>query len=481
MNLRTVTRNIGIALLLNALFMYISAFVSALYDFDASFSPLLLSAVITTVAGSFPLIFVNKFYEINIKEGFTIVVFSWILSCLFGMLPYVLYGGEFSILNSWFESVSGYTTTGATILPDIENMPKGLLFWRSSTHWLGGLGVVLFMLLVLPSVSTFRMKLSKMEISTLSKDNFKFKTHQTIRVISIVYLGLTILETLFLVLAGMNLFDAINHSFSTVSTGGFSTKNMSIQYFNSIKVELVIMVFMVLSGLHFGLLYSVVVGRSGNLFKSPIVKFYITSLLLGGLLITLNIKLSGTVESWGTAIRQGYFQVISLGTTTGFATADSSVWPPFSILLLIYFSFQCACSGSTTGGLKSDRIYIFLSSIKAQIRKQIHPNAIVPIKVNSQIMDREVVYGVNLYIALYVSIVFIVTVILSLLGTDLTDSFTSSVASMGNVGPGFGNVGSLGNYSDFPTLGKFILTIQMLLGRLEIYSLLLIFVLYRWR
>jgi trk system potassium uptake protein TrkH len=481
MNLRTVTRNIGIALLLNALFMYISAFVSALYDFDASFSPLLLSAVITTVAGSFPLIFVNKFYEINIKEGFTIVVFSWILSCLFGMLPYVLYGGEFSILNSWFESVSGYTTTGATILTDIENMPKGLLFWRSSTHWLGGLGVVLFMLLVLPSVSTFRMKLSKMEISTLSKDNFKFKTHQTIRVISIVYLGLTILETLFLVLAGMNLFDAINHSFSTVSTGGFSTKNMSIQYFNSIKVELVIMVFMVLSGLHFGLLYSVVVGRSGNLFKSPIVKFYITSLLLGGLLITLNIKLSGTVESWGTAIRQGYFQVISLGTTTGFATADSSVWPPFSILLLIYFSFQCACSGSTTGGLKSDRIYIFLSSIKAQIRKQIHPNAIVPIKVNSQIMDREVVYGVNLYIALYVSIVFIVTVILSLLGTDLTDSFTSSVASMGNVGPGFGNVGSLGNYSDFPTLGKFILTIQMLLGRLEIYSLLLIFVLYRWR
>ncbi len=481
MNLRTVTRNIGIALLLNALFMYISAFVSALYDFDASFSPLLLSAVITTVAGSFPLIFVNKFYEINIKEGFTIVVFSWILSCLFGMLPYVLYGGEFSILNSWFESVSGYTTTGATILTDIENMPKGLLFWRSSTHWLGGLGVVLFMLLVLPSVSTFRMKLSKMEISTLSKDNFKFKTHQTIRVISIVYLGLTILETLFLVLAGMNLFDAINHSFSTVSTGGFSTKNMSIQYFNSIKVELVIMVFMVLSGLHFGLLYSVVMGRSGNLFKSPIVKFYITSLLLGGLLITLNIKLSGTVESWGTAIRQGYFQVISLGTTTGFATADSSVWPPFSILLLIYFSFQCACSGSTTGGLKSDRIYIFLSSIKAQIRKQIHPNAIVPIKVNSQIMDREVVYGVNLYIALYVSIVFIVTVILSLLGTDLTDSFTSSVASMGNVGPGFGNVGSLGNYSDFPTLGKFILTIQMLLGRLEIYSLLLIFVLYRWR
>ena len=237
MNLRTVTRNIGLALLLNALFMYISAIVSAIYDFDASFSPLLLSAVITTFAGSFPLIFVNKFYEINIKEGFTIVVFSWILSCLFGMLPYVLFGGEFSILNSWFESVSGYTTTGATILVDVESVPKGLLFWRSSTHWLGGLGVVLFMLLVLPSVSTFRMKLSKMEISTLSKDNFKFKAHQTIRVISIVYLGLTLLETGFLMLAGMNLYDAINHSFSTVSTGGFSTKNLSILYFDSVRLK----------------------------------------------------------------------------------------------------------------------------------------------------------------------------------------------------------------------------------------------------
>ncbi|PKO96241.1 MAG: cation transporter [Bacteroidetes bacterium HGW-Bacteroidetes-7] len=481
MNLRTVTRNIGLALLLNALFMYISAIVSAIYDFDASFSPLLLSAVITTFAGSFPLIFVNKFYEINIKEGFTIVVFSWILSCLFGMLPYVLFGGEFSILNSWFESVSGYTTTGATILVDVESVPKGLLFWRSSTHWLGGLGVVLFMLLVLPSVSTFRMKLSKMEISTLSKDNFKFKAHQTIRVISIVYLGLTLLETGFLMLAGMNLYDAINHSFSTVSTGGFSTKNLSILYFDSVKIEVVIMVFMVLSGIHFGLLYSVIAGRSVSLFKSPIVRFYLMSLLIGGVLVTLNIKLTGVVENWGTALRQGFFQVISLGTTTGFANADSSMWPSFSILLLIYFCFQCACSGSTTGGLKADRVLIFFSSIKAQIRKQIHPNAVVSIKINSQTIDRDLVYGVILYIALYVTIVFIVTVLLTLMGIDMTDSFTSSVASMGNVGPGFGNVGSLGNYSDFPMVGKFILTIQMLLGRLEIYSLLLIFVLYRWR
>jgi len=481
MNLKVVSRNVGIALLLNALFMYISAAVSVIYDFDASLSPLVLSAVITTVAGSFPLIFVTKFHDINIKEGFTIVVFAWILSCLFGMLPYVLYGGEFTIVNSWFESVSGYTTTGATTLTDIEAIPKGLLFWRSSTHWLGGLGVVLFMLLVLPSVSSFRMRLSKMEISNLSKDNFKFKAHQTIRVISIVYLGLTLVETAFLTLAGMDLFDALNHSFSTVSTGGFSTKNLSLLYYDSFKIELIIMVFMVLSGIHFGLLYSLITGRSFNLFRSPIVRFYLLSLLLGGVLLSAYIKFSGTVEAWDIAIRQGFFQVISIGTTTGFATADSSVWPPFAILVLIYFSIQCACSGSTTGGIKTDRIFIFFSSLRAQLKKQIHPNAVVAIKINSHTVDKELVYSVNLYIALYLFIVFLVALALTFMGIDMLDSFSSSIASMGNVGPGFGTVGSLGNYAHFPISAKLLLSVQMLLGRLEIYSLLLIFVLYRWR
>ncbi len=481
MNLKVVTRNIGIALLLNALFMYFSAIVSAIYNFDASFSPLLLSAIITSVAGSFPLIFVTKFYEINIKEGFTIIVFAWILSCLFGMLPYVLYGGEFSIIDSWFESVSGYTTTGATTLINIENVPKGLLFWRSSTHWLGGLGVVLFMLLVLPSVSTFRMRLSKMEISSLSKENFRYKANHTIRIISSVYLGLTISETLLLMIAGMDLFDAVNHSFSTVSTGGFSTKNLSIMHYDSFKIELVIMLFMVLSGIHFGLLYSVLEGKPGNLFRSPIVRFYLASLAVGGTLISLNIFFSDAADTIGTALREGFFQVISIGTTTGFATANSAVWPSFSILLLIYFSFQCACSGSTTGGLKSDRIYIFFTSIKAQLRKQIHPNAVVSIKINNHTLDKDIVYSVNLFIALYIFIVFLVTLLLSLMGINIEDAATASVASMGNVGPGFGSVGSLGNYSHFPVMAKLLLSIQMLLGRLEIYSLMLIFVLYRWR
>ncbi|PKP00207.1 MAG: cation transporter [Bacteroidetes bacterium HGW-Bacteroidetes-8] len=481
MNLKVVTRNVGFALLLNALFMFISAIVSAIYGFDDSFSPLLLSAIITTVAGSFPLIFVTKFYDISIKEGFTIVVSSWVLSCLFGMLPYVLYGGEFSIVNAWFESVSGYTTTGSTILSDVESLPKGLLFWRSSTHWLGGIGVVLFMLLVLPSMSAFRMRLSKMEISDLSKNNFRFKAHQTIRVITTVYLTLTFTETLFLMIAGMDLFDAVNHSFSTIATGGFSTKNLSLKFYDSVAIDIIIMVFMLLSGMHFGLLYGAMTGKSSNIFRSPIIKYYLLSILAGSVLVTLNIKFAGVYKDWGTAIREGFFQVISVGTTTGFANGDSSVWPGLSILLIMFFTIQCACSGSTSGGMKADRVWIFFSSIKSQIIKNIHPNAVVNVKIGSQTLDKEIVYNVNQFIVLYLLIVFIVGMLLVGFGTPMLESFSASIACMGNVGPGFGLVGSLGNYTSISVIGKIILSIEMLLGRMEIFSLLMIFVLFRRR
>jgi len=481
MNISVVTRYIGIALLLNALFMFISAFVSMLYGFDSSFSPLILSAVITFIAGGFPLIFVRNLSDINITEGFSIVVFSWILSCFFGMLPYVLYGGEFSIINSWYESVSGYTTTGATILTDVEKLPKGLLFWRSSTHWLGGIGVVLFMLLILPTVSSFRMKLSKMEISDLSKQNFRYKAQHTIRIITVIYVGLTLLETIFLMIAGMNLFDAINHSFATIATGGFSTRNLSIQAFDSAWIEIIIMVFMLLSGMHFGLLYGVASGKSFNLFRSPIIRYYVLSILAGGLAVSLNIKLTGVVDQWDMAFRNGFFQVISCGTTTGFASADSSVWPGFSILVIVFFTIQCACSGSTSGGLKVDRVWIFFNSVKSLIIKQLHPNAVVAVKIGNQPIDREVVSSVSIFITLYLLIIFIVALLLTLMGVDIIDAFTGSIANIGNVGPGFGAVGSLGNYAGIPSMGKFILSIEMLLGRLEIFPLMLMFVIYRWR
>lgn len=451
MNLKNVARNIGLALLLNAIFMFISAAVSIFYGLDNSFSPLILSGIITSIVASFPLIFVSKSSEINAKEGLVIVVLSWILSCLFGMLPYILYGGEFSIINSWYESVSGYTTTGATILVDVESLPKGLLFWRASTHWLGGMGVVLFMLLILPSISASKM-LSKFEISSLSKDNFRFRAQQTVRVISTVYLGLTFLETILLTLAGMDFFDAICHSFATIATGGFSTKNLSLAYYDSALIDSIVMVFMLLSGMHFGLLYSASLGKVRPLWKSPVIRYYLASIFVISLIITVTLKINGIEDDWLHAARHAFFQVISVGTTTGFASADSSIWPSFAILLMIFLTFQCACSGSTTGGIKVDRILIFYKAFKAQVKKQIHPNAVVPVKLGDQVLDREMVTSASLFIVLYISIVFLVTLILAFLGVDLLDAFTASAANMGNVGPGFGTVGSLGNYSQIPAM-----------------------------
>lgn len=482
MNIKLISRYVGIALIFNAVFMLLSALISLFDGVDSAFSPLIISFLITFIVGIFPILFVRNSDAINISDGFAITIFSWLLSCLFGMLPYLMWGGEFSLINSFFESVSGYTTTGATILTDVEALPKGLLFWRSSTHFIGGIGVVIFMLLVLPAMSTFRIKMSKMEISSLSRENYKFKTKETVKIISTVYIGITCLSFVFLMIAGMKPFDAINHAFSIVSTGGFSTKNESILSFHSFPIELVTMIFMLMSGLHFGLLYSTFVKKSLKLFKSPITRYFLSFILVASILIAINIKVSGDVNTWGMAFREAFFQVISLGTTTGFATTDSSVWPSFAICILVLLSLQAACSGSTTGGLKADRVWIFLKTVKTQIKKLLHPNAVIPIKVGDHSILPEVSHMVTMYISLYAFIVVVVSILLSATGLDFTESVTTSIASMGNVGPAFGKgCGSLGNFGYFSGFAKFVLSLEMLLGRLEIYPLFMIFVIFKRR
>ena len=481
MNVSVVARNIGIALLFNALFMFLSAVVSVLYDFDSAFSPLLLSGVITFTTGLFPLIFVRKYEEIHIKEGFTIIVLSWILSCLFGMLPYVLWGGEFSVINAWFESVSGYTTTGGTILQDIQALPKSLIFWRSSTHFIGGIGVVVFMLLILPMVSTFKMRLSKMEMTSLSKENYRFRTKEAIKVIASVFIALNIFATIGYLLSGMGLFDAVNHAFSTAATGGFSTKNESIGAFNSFWVELVAVVFMILGGMHFGLLYGFFFERSVKLFKSPITKFYLASIGIATVVVSIDLLVHRAGGGFWQTIWDALFNVASFISTTGFATVDTSCWPSLSILVLIFLSIQCACSGSTSGGLKSDRVYIFWKSFMVQLRKQMHPSAVVPVRVGSGVVENSMVSAVNLYIIVYFLLMFVGAALLSAMGVDYMDAFTASISNLGNVGPGFGNVGSLENFSQIPVMGKFILALQMLFGRLEIYSLIIMFSIWKWR
>lgn len=470
-----IARNMGLVLLVNALFMVIAVIVSALYGFDTGFSPLLLSAIITATIGSFPYIFVKKTGDVATREGYVIVVLSWGISCLFGMLPYLLWGGEFSLINAWYESVSGYTTTGGTILTYVEAVPHSLLFWRASTHWIGGMGVVLFMLLILPEVSSIRLRLSKIEISALSQESYRFRAKETVRVIAYVYFGLTLLEIIALSVAGMSLFDAVCHSFATIATGGFSTRTASIAYYDSVLIETILLVFMCLSTLHFGMIFLLVAKGSVILFKSPVIRYYIVSSLIVGVLVSVNLWFTGTFDSLGESFRHGIFQTFSLVSTTGFATTDSSVWPYFSILLLLFLTLQGGCSGSTTGGIKSDRILIAFYSIKSHITKRLHPKSVVPTRVGGQALDPDMVSGVNLFIILYLLCLFVVALLLSLTGLDIMDAVSASFAHIGNIGPGFGNVGSMSNYSAFNGFSKFILSLVMIMGRIELFGFFILF------
>ncbi|MBO6222771.1 MAG: TrkH family potassium uptake protein [Bacteroidales bacterium] len=482
MNVNYISRNVGIALVLNAAFMFLSVIVSLCYGMDEAFSPLFLSGVITVAAGSFPLIFVKTGGVVTLKEGFFTIVLTWLLVCVFGALPYILWGGEFSVVDAWFESVSGYTTTGCTSLRDVEALPKSLLFWRSSTHYMGGLGVVVFMILVLPNArSTFGLRLSAMEMGALSKQNYKFKVMETARIIILVYLGLTVVQTVCLVLAGVNFFDALNHSMSISATGGFSTKNNSAAAFNSPVVEIIMIVFMYLSGLHFGLIYVCFHTRSLRMFKDPVIKFY-TLVLVGSIAITTFSLLSGgTEKNFLTALRHSAFMNVSAASTTGFSNAETMHWPVAALLLFFYLAFQGACSGSTTGGVKVDRICVSFSSLKARLRRNLHLNAVIRPRMGNRMLSGEIIGETNLYLVFFTSIIFFGAILLSATGLDLKTSVTTSLACTANTGLTFGSMSSFGNYESFPVVSKIIFTIEMFLGRLEIYPVLAFFVIKRWK
>ena len=479
MRVHIILRYVGFVLLINAAFLLISSIIS-IFNSETAFFPLFYSALVAALFGAFPIIFVPPAKNIANNEGLIIVVLSWLVSCLVGTLPYVLWGGEFSFTNAFFESVSGYTTTGSTILTNIEALPFGLLFWRAATHWLGGMGIILFVLSVLPSMGIAGMVLYRSEMSSLARENFRFNAKTTLKILSIVYIGLTLLETIALLFCGMNLFDAITHSFATIATGGFSPRNTSIAYYNSASIEIVIIIFMVLSGIHFALLFSAVVKGPKDLWRSSIVRYYLVALMIGISITTISIH-GNQFQSWVDALRYASFQIISVGTSTGFANADSSVWPPIARILLIFFTLQCACAGSTSGGIKVDRFVIIGKAFIRQIKLLQHPNAIIPVRIDDKTLHDDALAMNILYVAVYLGIVFIAAVLLIALGMDTLSSFSATAATTGNVGPGLGVVGSMSNFHYIPTAGKWILTGTMLLGRLEIYGLLIFFLPNIWK
>ena len=472
MKIQVISRNVGYALLVSALFMFLSILVSVAGGNDSALAALMISFTITFVVGIFPFIFVRKSSDISMQDGYMIIVLSWLLSFLFGMLPYALWGGPFTIINAWFESVSGFTTTGATILDNIEALPDSLLFWRSSTHFIGGLGVVVFLLLIIPNSSQMRLRLTNMELSSLSKFEYRSRTNKTVSIFTTVYFGILAASFICYLLAGMSPFDAINHAMSVTATGGFSTRNLSIGAFDSVAIDLITMFFMLVSSIHFGMVYMAVVMRSLKPLKNEIFKYYITMLAIASVIVTLSLKVNGIEETWGRSLLSGSFHVVSYATTTGFGIADNAAWPMLPSAMLLFVGIWCGMAGSTSGGVKIDRVVLLRKEIVYRLKNVMHPSSISEVRVNRRVIRQDDLMPHILYISLFL-LVFLFSVVVNLaMDKDSGHAFYGSLVSLSNVGPAIRDLGTFGSYSAEPSGVKLMYTIDMFLGRVEIYPLL---------
>ena len=483
MNLKVISRNVGYALLVSALFMLLSVFVSVADGNDSALAALLISFSITFIFGVFPFIFVRRSDRITLSDGYMIIVLSWMLSFIFGMLPYALWGGPFTLENAWFESVSGFTATGASILENVEALPKSLLFWRSSTHFIGGLGVVVFLLLIIPNSSPVRLRLANMELSSLSKDGYRTRANKTVYLFAYVYLGLVASSFVAYLLCGMSPFDAICHAFSVSATGGFSTRTASIGAFHSVAVNLVTMLFMLLASMHFGLIYITVVTRSFRpMWSNPVLRFYLMYLLIAIVLIMGNIRMYVPGMSWGKALMESSFMTISYASTTGFAIADNAAWPSFSGFLLLLVGYICGCAGSTTGGVKADRVLVLIKALSRQVRGSINPSSVSGIRLGKRTLRDEDVYPHILYLSIFLVFTLVSIVTCYIFGAHDLTAVSGTISSICNVGPSIGpEIGSMGNYNSQPTAMKLIFTMDMFLGRVEIFPALSILALFSGR
>ena len=475
MNIKAISRNVGYALLVSALFMFLSVLVSVANGNDSALAALLISFTITFTVGIFPFIFVRKSSAISLKDGYMIIVLSWLLSFVFGMLPYALWGGPFTIVNAWFESVSGFTTTGSTILEDIEALPNSLLFWRSSTHFIGGLGVVVFLLLIIPSSSQMRLRLTSLELSSLSKREYKSGANKTVYIFTNVYLGMLIASFLCYLLAGMSPFDAINHAMSVTATGGFSTRNLSIGAFDSVPIDIITMVFMLISSIHFGMTYMAIATRSLKPFKNEIFKLYLGVLIIASVISTICLVVEGVETNWGSAMLSSSFHVLSYASTSGFGISDTGLWPSLPSALLVLVGIVCGMSGSTTGGIKSDRALLFFRQIKSQLRRVLHPGAVNEVRINGRVVRQEDLAPHILYIALYMTLAIVSVVVCLIFDSDGMHAIVSTLSSLGNVGPAISDLGTFGNFAMQPAGAKLMYTLDMFLGRVEIYPILAVF------
>ena len=473
MNWKVITWFIGVSLLLVATLMTVSWLVACNTPGDQSRLPLFLSAFLTGTVGLFPLLFVRKGkHQLTFREGNCIVVLAWLLSCLFGMLPFLFYGREFTLVNALFESVSGFTTTGASILNDIEAIPQGLKFWRISTAWVGGVGIVTLFSMMTRGAD--KSTLSGAEISNVAKSSFAVgQTDRFANRMLITYIALTLVTAFSLKLTGMRWFDAATNAMSACSTCGFCTKNASIAFYANPAAEIVLTVAMLAAGIHFGILFlALFKARPRYFWKSETIKTFLALVGIAIVIVTADLMVNGHHSSLGTALRDAAFQVASISTTTGFATEDTTLWPPLSMSVLIICSLICGCSGSTSGGIKVDRAILAAKGIHRKIGLSVNPHRIQAIRIDGRACPEEQVSDAFCYIFCYLLIMVLFAAVNIALGLDFTTGVTASIACVGNVGPGFGEVGSMANYSALPAVLKVSSLVEMLTGRLEIFPVL---------
>ncbi len=478
MNVKVISRNVGYALLVSALFMFLSILVSVANGNDSALAALLISFTITFTVGIFPFIFVRKTSAISLKDGYMIIVLSWLLSFIFGMLPYALWGGPFTLVNAWFESVSGFTTTGASILENVEGLPNSLLFWRASTHFIGGLGVVVFLLLIIPTSSQMRLRLTNLEISSLSKSEYRSGSGRTVYIFTIVYLGMALASFALYLLAGMGPLDAVCHAMSVTATGGFSSRNLSIGAFNSVPIDLITMFFMFLSSIHFGMTYVAFATRSLKPFKNEIFRFYLWSILIASLIVSVSLKMEGVEQAWGGAILSGSFHVLSYSSTSGFGIGDNSVWPILPSVILVFVGIWCGMAGSTTGGIKSDRALLLCKQVKFRLKTVLHPASVNEVRINRRVVRQDDIAPHILYIALYMMLIILSIAINLIINPDNGNAIAATFTSLSNVGPSIGELGAVCNFNAEPTGAKLMYTFDMFLGRVEIYPILAVVMMF---
>ena len=473
MNWKVITWYIGVSLLLVATLMTLSGLIALCTPGDESRIPLLFSAFLTGTVGFYPLIFVRKGqHRLNFREGNSIVVGAWLVACVFGAFPYLFYGGEFTPVNAIFESVSGFTTTGASILNDIEALPRGLQFWRISTAWVGGVGIVtLFSML---TVRSDKSMLAGAEISTVARASVAGERSESFanRMLC-TYVALTLISFFSLRLTGLSWFDAITNAMSACSTCGFCPRNTSIAFYANPAAEIVLTVTMLAAGIHFGILFLAFLrGKPRYFWKSETIKVFLSLVGIAIVVVTADLLVNGGYSSFTSALRDASFQVASISTTTGFATQDTTLWPPFSMATLIICSLVCGCSGSTSGGIKIDRAILAAKGIHRKVAQTIRPNRVQNVRVDGRVRSDEQVSDAFSYIFCYLFIMVFFAAVNIAFDLDFITGVTASIANIGNVGPGFGDVGSMANYAALPATLKFAGLTEMLVGRLEIFPML---------